>query len=422
MTHSSWPGACSSPKGVDPSLALYAAYAYHDLQRRDLIKEMQSFLRDDLGLAFFDIALLSGDRPGGLPGRTGCCRHSQCSLKAGPCCRRFRVKLPGFLSSSFNNICCRALWTMFDQGGVAKLTAAIQSRGDTLMKQLVFVHGRAQENKDAVALKAEWVTAFREGLAKNQLQLPIPEEAIRFPYYGQTLYDLVSDKPPDQVAAVIVKGDNADDDERAFVRAVIQESKTEGRDQRRKARGDHGTRRCHEGPVELGVAPRVLKAIESLSCHSRAEQVSRWPPTMLYQYLKQHRLPRMKSRWREAGDTARCADRRGESLAGHRCFLQPAAPRRQKRTGGWYRFILRWVRRWRLRRSRSGSHQTKHPECVGKWFQRNGRARRCRSLSSRCGEFTGKEKRKRERCKGRISCNRESPAVAQIRQPPEEVA
>ena len=93
------------------------------------------------------------------------------------------------------------------------------------MKQMVFVHGRAQEHKDALALKKEWIEAFRRGLAKSGLQLPISEDAIRFPYYGQTLFDLVSGAPRDQVAEIIVRGDNADADERAFMRAVIEEVK-----------------------------------------------------------------------------------------------------------------------------------------------------------------------------------------------------
>jgi hypothetical protein len=94
-----------------------------------------------------------------------------------------------------------------------------------IMKQLVFIHGRSQQHKDAAALKGEWIAAFREGLTKNGLSLPIPEDAIRFPYYGDTLHGLVSGVPPEQVAEVIVKGDNADDEERAFMRAVIQEVK-----------------------------------------------------------------------------------------------------------------------------------------------------------------------------------------------------
>jgi hypothetical protein len=94
-----------------------------------------------------------------------------------------------------------------------------------MMKQLVFVHGRAQEHKDAAALKGEWIAAFRKGLEANGLPMPISEDAIRFPYYGETLYDLVSGMPPGQVAEVIVKGENADDEERAFMRAMIQEVK-----------------------------------------------------------------------------------------------------------------------------------------------------------------------------------------------------
>ena len=42
------------------------------------------------------------------------------------------------------------------------------------MRQLVLVHGRSQEQKDAVALKAEWLEALNEGLAKSNLTLPIP--------------------------------------------------------------------------------------------------------------------------------------------------------------------------------------------------------------------------------------------------------
>jgi hypothetical protein len=93
------------------------------------------------------------------------------------------------------------------------------------MKQLLFVHGRAQQHKDALALKREWIAALHEGLEKNGLALPISEDAIRFPYYGQTLFDLVSGVAPDRVTEVILKGANADHDERAFMREVIQEVK-----------------------------------------------------------------------------------------------------------------------------------------------------------------------------------------------------
>jgi hypothetical protein len=45
-------------KGIDPTLAVYAAYAYHDLQDIGRIREMSGYLRGDIGVTFFDLALL----------------------------------------------------------------------------------------------------------------------------------------------------------------------------------------------------------------------------------------------------------------------------------------------------------------------------------------------------------------------------
>jgi len=91
------------------------------------------------------------------------------------------------------------------------------------MRQLVLVHGRAQEHKDSAALKAAWIEAFKEGLAKSNLALPIQEENIRFPFYGDALFDLVSDRPASEVAEIIVRGTQDDADERAFLLAILRE-------------------------------------------------------------------------------------------------------------------------------------------------------------------------------------------------------
>jgi len=88
--------------------------------------------------------------------------------------------------------------------------------------RLVFVHGRAQEGKDAVALKAEWVGALRKGLVKGGLALPLADADIRFPYYGDTLAALVDGSGP--VPDVVVRGtDPASEDEQRFQQAVLEE-------------------------------------------------------------------------------------------------------------------------------------------------------------------------------------------------------
>jgi hypothetical protein len=92
------------------------------------------------------------------------------------------------------------------------------------MRELIFIHGRAQQQKDSVALKGEWIAAFRKGLAKSGLDLPIPEVSIRFPYYGDTLFDLAAKKPPEQAAEIIVRGAQAaDEQERRFMLSVLNE-------------------------------------------------------------------------------------------------------------------------------------------------------------------------------------------------------
>lgn len=94
-----------------------------------------------------------------------------------------------------------------------------------MARQLVLVHGRAQEDKDAGALKSEWLEAFASGLAKNGLRLPFPEESIRFPYYGNTLRDLVEGHDAASAAQIIVRGDATDNEVQRFVRAWVEQIK-----------------------------------------------------------------------------------------------------------------------------------------------------------------------------------------------------
>lgn len=89
------------------------------------------------------------------------------------------------------------------------------------MKTLVFIHGRAQEHKDASALKEEWLGSLRSGLERLGLDLPLPDAQVRFPYYGQTLFDLVSGAPG-QAAEVIVRGARGGAEE-DFAREVFTE-------------------------------------------------------------------------------------------------------------------------------------------------------------------------------------------------------
>jgi hypothetical protein len=50
---------------LDPSLAVYAAYAWHDHGRRDLARDLHQSLLDRLEMSFFDVGLLASLAPGG---------------------------------------------------------------------------------------------------------------------------------------------------------------------------------------------------------------------------------------------------------------------------------------------------------------------------------------------------------------------
>src|SRR4029453_14972330 len=95
--------------------------------------------------------------------------------------------------------------------------------GRQIMRELVLVHGRSQQHKDPVNLKKAWLDALAEGLAKSGLTLPVAEESVRFPYYGDPLIGLVEGKSAEEAANVIVRGTVADADEEVFFRSVLEE-------------------------------------------------------------------------------------------------------------------------------------------------------------------------------------------------------
>lgn len=92
-----------------------------------------------------------------------------------------------------------------------------------MTRELVLVHGRAQQGKDSVALKAAWIDSLVTGMAKSGLELPIPETAVRLPFYGDTLVDLVAGRTGDDVAQVIVRGTGDDEAAQAFLEQVVLE-------------------------------------------------------------------------------------------------------------------------------------------------------------------------------------------------------
>lgn len=104
-------------KGLDPTMALYAAYSYHNLGRRDLIEKMQRYLREDLGITLFDIALLSGQKPRSEPGERQIFPFLPLLAQGWSLLEAFGVSLPDRLAPLKRSV-GNSLWTIFDATGV----------------------------------------------------------------------------------------------------------------------------------------------------------------------------------------------------------------------------------------------------------------------------------------------------------------
>ena len=112
-------------KGVDPALALYAAYAYQDLQQNDLIKTMCSFMYEDIGAVFFDLALLAGDLRNRQTGDDPSIMGFMPLLSQGWAqLSVYNVSLPPALEGMARYL-LNSPWTMFNQEGSALIRNAI---------------------------------------------------------------------------------------------------------------------------------------------------------------------------------------------------------------------------------------------------------------------------------------------------------
>lgn len=92
-----------------------------------------------------------------------------------------------------------------------------------MTRQLIFVHGRAQERQDSIGLKKAWIDAWQAGLNTAGLQMPIAESDIRFPYYGDTLEQMTEGRTEEEAARIVVRGDGLDRAEETFLREWLQE-------------------------------------------------------------------------------------------------------------------------------------------------------------------------------------------------------
>lgn len=156
------------------------------------------------------------------------------------------------------------------------------------MRTLVLVHGRAQEHKEPLAVKQEWLAALDEGAHHAGRPLDLPDDRVRLPYYGQTLFDLVSGDA-ERAADVVVRGADAGPDaETLFVRETLLEVAERAGVTEDAAREAGAEDVVERGPMNWRWVRATLTALD------RLPNVSAWSIALatrdVYQYLHNVRV------------------------------------------------------------------------------------------------------------------------------------
>jgi hypothetical protein len=127
--------------------------------------------------------------------------------------------------------------------------------------RLLFVHGRAQEEKSSQILEKEWMKAFKVGLQAANLSL-WSEVKIDVPFYGDKLVELIAkyDLPPaDQVEA---RGGAIDDGYARFLQEVAIEARDKNVVSDADIKRELGPGLQEKGPENWEWFQAVIRAID----------------------------------------------------------------------------------------------------------------------------------------------------------------
>ena len=115
-------------KSIDPSLAVYAAYAYRRQGDQDRLNEICSYLKDDLGSELFDVTMLAGRLPsGGQVASSRVLPLAPMLTQGWPMLDAFDYRLPPELAGLRAHIDFNSLWTLYDQAGFDLLKTFIMA-------------------------------------------------------------------------------------------------------------------------------------------------------------------------------------------------------------------------------------------------------------------------------------------------------
>ncbi len=135
--------------------------------------------------------------------------------------------------------------------------------------KLILIHGRDQGGKDPIALRETWIDTFKRGLNKSVLTLPISNEDIIFPYYGDLLDRLV-DEFNTPVETILKKGAESNSTDARFFHDFLQEVADNSNISIQDIESENPSEITEKGPLNWEWVHSILKAIDKKSSWSEA--------------------------------------------------------------------------------------------------------------------------------------------------------
>jgi len=132
------------------------------------------------------------------------------------------------------------------------------------VRRLVFIHGRAQQGKDPVALKAEWLDTLKRGAAEIGRTLPNDVE-FALPFYGDVLDRFASqfDAPP--VSEMQARGSAQDDEFLVFQAEFADALRKQAGITDAQVDAEYGPNPAPRGPLNWQWVQAILRAIDKNS-------------------------------------------------------------------------------------------------------------------------------------------------------------
>jgi hypothetical protein len=113
-------------KALDPTLGLYAAYAFAQAGQDAHVRDIARFMREDLTADLFDVAMLAGDADDPPVAATPRVPFCPMLTQGWNLLRAYDVNLPDVLTAASRSL-SNSLWSTFTKGGTAILLDAVKS-------------------------------------------------------------------------------------------------------------------------------------------------------------------------------------------------------------------------------------------------------------------------------------------------------